>query len=259
MTARPHRARAVVKALVAALGLSLSGCPKDEAPKPLPPREGKLGAQRCSGQPGPKNTVLPVLQRPFDGHYPVLNLFDHDLPLVSDLKPVLEGDKELTYCGIDALGLAEGFSGYAYAMPEGTPIFAAADGEVVRAGPATPFNCVLTHRMVDDQLEVVVEHTTLGSIGYVTHYAHLAKLTVKPGDKVVAGQRVGVAGKSGCATTSALYFEVRRLTGTNSGRPAVVDPYGWDGPGPDPWATHERGAPSLYLWKPGEAPTLKSR
>ena len=138
------------------VSLALSGCPKEEAPR-APPREGKLGAQRCSGQPGPKNPVLPVLQRPFDGHYPVLNLFDHDLPVVSDLKPFVEGDKELTYCGIEALGLAEGFPGYAFAMPEGTPVFAAADGEVVRAGAAPAFNCVLTHRVVDDQLEVDVE------------------------------------------------------------------------------------------------------
>lgn len=236
----------------------LLGCPKDE-PRPPPAREAKLGAQRCSGQPGPKNTVLPVLQRPFDRHYPVLNLFDHDLPLVADLKPVLEGDRELSYCGIDALGLAEGFPGYAFAMPEGTPIFAAADGEVLRAGPAPSFNCVLTHRVVDDQLVVDVEHATLGEIGFITRYAHFATLTVKPGDRVVAGQRLGTAGKSGCATTTALYFEVRRLTGTKSGRPSVVDPYGWDGPGPDPWEADERGAKSLYLWKPGEAPTLKSK
>lgn len=240
------------------VSLALAGCPKEEAAR-APPREGRLGAQRCSGQPGPKNPVLPVLQRPFDGHYPVLNLFDHDLPLVSDLKPFVEGDKELTYCGIDALGLAEGFPGYAFAMPEGTPVFAAADGEVVRAGFAPAFNCVLTHRVVDDQLEVDVEHSTLGNIGYRTHYSHLSKLTVKVGDHVVAGQRVGVAGRSGCATTSALYFEVRRLTGTKDGRSAVVDPYGWDGPSPDPWAQDERGAPSVYLWKPNEAPTLKSK
>lgn len=239
-------------------GLLLFGCPKDDS-RPAPSREARLGAQRCSGQPGPKNELLPVLQRPFDGQYPVLNLFDHDLPIVFDLKPVLEGDRELTYCGIDALGLSEGFAGYAFSMPEGTPIFAAADGEVLRAGPAPSFNCVLTHRVVDDQLVVDVEHATLGEIGFVTRYAHFSKLTVKAGDKVVAGQRLGTAGRSGCATTTALYFEVRRLTGTQSGRPAVVDPYGWDGPGPDPWSVDPRGARSLYLWKPNEAPTLKSK
>jgi hypothetical protein len=39
----------------------------------------------------------------------------------------------------------------------------------------------------------------------------------------------------------------------------VVDPYGWDGPGEDPWANNERGADSVYLWKDGEAPTLKAK
>jgi murein DD-endopeptidase MepM/ murein hydrolase activator NlpD len=239
------------------LPLALTGCQKAEVPRLG--REARLGVQRCSGQPGSHNQVLPVLQRPFDGHYPVLNVFDHDLPIVFDLKPIVEGDKELSYCGIEALGLAEGFRGYAFAMPDGTPVFAAADGEVVRAGPAPAFNCVLTHRMVHDQLEVDIEHPTLGNIGFRTHYSHLSKLTVKVGESVVAGQRIGVAGHSGCATTSALSFEVRRLTGTNDGRPAVVDPYGWDGPSPDPWARDSRGAPSLYLWKPNEAPTLKSK
>lgn len=247
-----------MRRLVTALaGLLLTGCPKEET-RPPPTREGKLGVRRCTGQPGPKNVVLPVLQRPFDGHYPVLNLFDHELPLVVDLKPVVEGDRELTYCGLDALGLAEGFSGYAFEMPEGTPILAAADGEVLRAGPADPFSCVLTRKVVSTQNEVVVEHSTLGEIGFITRSLHLSKVTVKPGDKVVAGQRLGLSGHSGCATTDALTFQVLRMTGTRSGRPTAVDPYGWDGPQPDPWAEDERGAPSLYLWKPGEAPTLKA-
>jgi murein DD-endopeptidase MepM/ murein hydrolase activator NlpD len=239
----------------ATLGL---GCPKEDAAR-APMREGRLGAQRCSGLPSPGNTKLPLLQRPFDGHYPVINLFDHDLPVVADLRPIGEGDKELTYCGIDALGLAEGFSGYAFAIPDGTPILAAADGEVIAAGPAPAFSCPLTKRVVDDQLVVAVEHATLGSIGFITRHAHLSKVVVKVGERVVAGQRLGLSGHSGCATTPALYFEVRRMTGTRTGRPVVVDPYGWDGPGADPWGQHELGAPSVYLWKPNEAPTLKSK
>jgi hypothetical protein len=39
----------------------------------------------------------------------------------------------------------------------------------------------------------------------------------------------------------------------------VVAFYGWDGPGDAPWAKNERGAESLYPWKDGEAPTLKSK
>ncbi|MCU0702311.1 MAG: M23 family metallopeptidase [Myxococcaceae bacterium] len=244
--------------LLAVLVLSAPACKKAE-PVKLPPRDGKLGAQRCSGQAGPKNTVLPLLQRPFDGQFPALNLFDHELPLVSDFKPLVEGDKELTYCGIDALGLAEGFAGYAWSIPVGTPILAPADGVVLKAGVASNFHCVLTHQFVSDQLVVDLEHPTLGDIGFITHFAHLAKVTVKPGDKVVAGQRIGLAGMSGCAVTPATFFQVLRLTGTKTGRPTVVDPYGWDGTATDPWAEHPDGAPSVYLWQPGEAPTLKSK
>ncbi|MCA3012216.1 MAG: M23 family metallopeptidase [Myxococcaceae bacterium] len=244
--------------LLAGVLLAAGACKRDE-PAKLPPRDGRLGAQRCSGQPGPRNPVVPVLQRPFDGQYPALNLFDHDLPLVSDFKPLVEGELELTYCGLDALGLAEGFAGYAWAIPVGTPILAPADGLVLKAGAAPNFHCVLTHQFVSDQLVVDVEHPTLGNTGFITHFAHLSKVTVKPGDKVVAGQRLGLSGMSGCAVTPALFFQVLRLTGTKTGRPTVIDPYGWDGPGKDPWAEDERGAASAYLWQPGEAPTLKSR
>jgi murein DD-endopeptidase MepM/ murein hydrolase activator NlpD len=244
--------------LVAVLLVGGPACKKDE-PVKLPPRDGKLGAQRCSGQPRAGNPTLPVFQRPFDGQHPALNLFDHDLPLVSDFKPLVEGDKELSYCGIDALGLAEGFAGYAWSIPIGTPILAPADGVVLKAGTAPTFHCILTHQMVSDQLIVDLEHPTLGDVGFITHFAHLSKVTVKPGDKVVAGQRIGLAGMSGCAVTPATFFQVLRLTGTKTGRPTIVDPYGWDGPGKDPWAQDERGAPSQYLWQPGEAPTLKSK
>jgi hypothetical protein len=35
-----------------------------------------------------------------------------------------------------------------------------------------------------------------------------------------------------------------------------VDPYGWDSPGPDPWAQHPQGAQSAWLWLPGQAPAI---
>lgn len=247
--------RSAAWALSAAL---LLGACKQDKPQRVATLERPLGAQRCTGRPGPGNTVTPLLQRPFDGQYPVFNLFDHDLPVGGELR-AHGADMELTYCGIQAIGLAEGYAGYAFGMPSGTPVLAAADGEVVAAGTVAPFACPLTMRIVGDQVSVDVRHDTLGGIGYITRYVHLGSVTVKPGDTVVAGQRLGLSGQSGCATQPLLYFEVKRLTGTHSGRPAVVDPYGWDGPGPDPWAQDPRGAPSVYLWKDGEAPTLKAR
>ncbi|MCC6334544.1 MAG: M23 family metallopeptidase [Myxococcales bacterium] len=242
-----------------ALAACLWACPKSDPAPPPPPRDGKLGAQRCSGKPGPKNALKPLLQRPFDGHYPVYNLFDHDLPLPGEIRAAAVADKELTYCGIQALGLAEGYPGYAFGLPAGTPVFAAADGEVIAAGTMAPFACPLTMRLVEDQTSVDLRHDTLGGIGFITRYVHLSKALVKPGDQVVAGQRIGLSGQSGCALQPLLYFEVKRLTGTRTGNPSVVDPYGWDGPGEDPWAQNERGAASMYLWKDGEAPTLKAK
>ncbi len=238
-------------------GLSLGACKKDE-PAVVLRRDGALGAQRCSGRPGPKNRLNPVLQRPFDGQYPVYRLFDHDLPEPRAVDSKRESDTELTWCGLVALGLDDGSTGYAFGLPMDTPVLSAADGEVVSAGVKAPWACARTHRIVDDEQWVEVRHDGLGGVGFLTRYSALSKVVVTSGDKVVAGQRLGLSGQSRCARLPALEFEVLRLTDTRTGRPAVVDPYGWDGPGPDPWAESEHGVRSDWLWIDGEAPTLKS-
>lgn len=45
--------------------------------------------------------------------------------------------------------------------------------------------------------------------GIVTIYAHLSSWSVKPGDKVVVGQPIGVAGCTGYCSGTHLHFEVR--------------------------------------------------
>jgi murein DD-endopeptidase MepM/ murein hydrolase activator NlpD len=237
----------------------LAGCKNEPAPPRVLIKDGTLGAQRCSSKAGPKNPTLKVLQRPFDGQFPVYFLFDHDFPTQGEIHPFSDGDTELTYCGIEALGLANGYPGYAFGTPEGTPVLSAAPGEVIFAGPMPTFMCPFTKKLVNDQLAVDVRHDALGGVGFITRYVHLSKVVVKTGEQVVAGQRLGVSGHSGCTTGDLLFFEVKRLTGTKTGTPTVVDPYGWDGPGKDPWAEHERGAESQYLWMDGEAPTLKAK
>lgn len=242
-------------AICAALLLG-TGC-DEKTSGPAPNRDGRLGKQRCTGQPGAKNKRLPVLDRPFDSHYPVFNLFDHLIP--GAYRPFDPGSKELTYCGLDMLGLAEGYEGYSWGLPPGTPVLAAADGEVVFAGTEPEFFCPLTKTMVQEQKMVEVKHAALGGHGYLTRYRHLGQVLVKVGDQVVSGDRVGLSGKSGCALEPLLYFGVLRLTGTKTRKPTPVDPYGWDGPAADPWAQDAEGAESLYLWKDGEAPTLRGR
>ena len=51
-------------------------------------------------------------------------------------------------------------------------------------------------------------------------YAHLSSYSVKPGDKVIAGQAIGIAGCTGMCTGTHLHFEVR-ISGT------PVDPMRW--------------------------------
>jgi murein DD-endopeptidase MepM/ murein hydrolase activator NlpD len=238
------------------LALTLLACPSEEKKTPLPPRDAPLGARRCSSEPGRKNPRQPVFVRPFDGDFPVFNLFDHQTPGV--FKPFDPGNSELSYCSIDMLGLTEGYEGYSWGLPTGTPIKAVADGEVIHAGADDDFFCVLPEfrRKVSDQLSVRVKHEALG---LVTIYQHLSNIEVKRGDKVTSGQRIGHSGKSGCASEPVFYFGVLKTTDTKTGAPTSVDPYGWDGPRADPWAQDDKGVPSVYLWKDGEAPRLGGR
>jgi murein DD-endopeptidase MepM/ murein hydrolase activator NlpD len=51
--------------------------------------------------------------------------------------------------------------------------------------------------------------------GYVSFYAHLAKITVKNGQKVKAGQVIGTDGWTGDAGSRALHWGVDKLSGQN--------------------------------------------
>ncbi|WP_405091165.1 M23 family metallopeptidase [Micromonospora sp. NBC_01392] len=87
-------------------------------------------------------------------------------------------------------------AGIDFAMPDGTPIRAAASGTVVKAGD------------VGDGYgnSVFVDHHN----GYLTHYAHQSRLLVDVGDRVKAGQVIGYEGATGDATGPHLHFEVHQ-------------------------------------------------
>ena len=72
-------------------------------------------------------------------------------------------------------------------------IYAAFDGEVVASGPYYGYgNCIR------------IKH----AYGLETLYSHQSKNMVKKGDKVKAGQVIGLTGRTGRATTEHLHFEV---------------------------------------------------
>ena len=83
-------------------------------------------------------------------------------------------------------------AGLDFPAPLGTTVRAAASGRVTFASFATGWGLVVT-----------VDHG-----GWKTRYAHLSRATVAVGERVVAGERVGLVGATGVATGPHLHFEV---------------------------------------------------
>ena len=97
---------------------------------------------------------------------------------------------------IDPLG--EGprrHTGIDLASPEGAIVTASAPGVVVFAGLRGGYG-----------LHVEVRHAS----GFVTRYAHLSRIAVRPGELVAGGAPVGLVGHTGRATGPHLHFELWR-------------------------------------------------
>ncbi|ODT06280.1 MAG: hypothetical protein ABS58_12270 [Mesorhizobium sp. SCN 65-20] len=86
-------------------------------------------------------------------------------------------------------------SGADFRAPYGSPARATAAGTVVKAGWNGGYG-----RMVE------IDHGG----GFITRYAHLSKVLVKPNQSVVAGDQIGEIGSSGRSTGPHLHYEVRR-------------------------------------------------
>lgn len=76
----------------------------------------------------------------------------------------------------------------------GTPIYAAAGGVVIHAGPSMGYGNL-----------VEIDHGN----GLVTRYGHTSKLLTKEGDVVLRGQEIAEVGNTGRSTGPHLHFEVR--------------------------------------------------
>ncbi len=85
-------------------------------------------------------------------------------------------------------------AGQDLAGPRGTPIYATAAGTVETAGWMSGYGKV-----------VKIKH----AFGYETVYAHLHRITVKVGDTIERGDRVGDMGNTGRSTGSHLHYEIR--------------------------------------------------
>ncbi|MER6123538.1 transglycosylase family protein [Streptomyces sp. NPDC001795] len=85
-------------------------------------------------------------------------------------------------------------TGVDFPVPTGTSVKAVAAGQVVSAGWGGSFG-----------YQVIIRHAD----GRYTQYAHLSAISVKDGQSVATGQRIGRSGSTGNSTGPHLHFEVR--------------------------------------------------
>ncbi|MEU9609550.1 transglycosylase family protein [Streptomyces sp. NPDC048057] len=96
-------------------------------------------------------------------------------------------------------------TGVDFPVPTGTSVKSVAPGRVISAGWAGSYG-----------YQVVIRHTD----GKYSQYAHLSALTVRSGQQVASGQRIGRSGSTGNSSGPHLHFEVR----TGPGYGADIDP-----------------------------------
>ena len=102
-------------------------------------------------------------------------------PVISDYGATLSGGRN------DGINIA---------TPYGSPIHAAAAGQISYAG----------NELRGYGNLVLIKHDD----GYVTAYAHAERIVVNRGDYVAKGQVIGYSGQTGDVTSPQLHFEIRR-------------------------------------------------
>ncbi|MBM3270923.1 MAG: M23 family metallopeptidase, partial [Candidatus Sericytochromatia bacterium] len=158
--------------------------PKPKAPPPPPKKEApKVAAAGGPPRDGLAQTGKTQFVRPVDGG-----------TVTSKFGPRTLGGKQ------------EFHNGYDIAVPEGTPVKAAAAGKVVETGnqPGGAGNYV------------VIDHGG----GYTTKYFHLSTIGVKEGQMVQQGEEIAKSGNTGRSTGPHLHFEVHK-----DGKPVDPEPY----------------------------------
>jgi murein DD-endopeptidase MepM/ murein hydrolase activator NlpD len=86
--------------------------------------------------------------------------------------------------------------GIDFSAPVGTEIYATGNGTVEMAG----------REFGGYGNEIILDH----GYNYKTLYAHLSRIFVKPGQKVLRGQIIGYVGNTGKSTSPHLHYEVRK-------------------------------------------------
>jgi hypothetical protein len=215
------------------------------------PQAASVPAQlACSGH--ARGTASPFLVSPYAGWASVNSFLDHDNPdyavdgrialangLSADASAGAESDSFPAYWSPKLRQYVnyDGHNGYDFGVSY-QPILAAGDGTVMFAGWNSPDPYAGYGQMV------LIDHHN----GYVTLYGHLSQLEVHKGEKVTAGEEIGISGTTGHSSGPHLHFSVFHNC-------HVTDPYGWTGQGEDPLHQFD-GERAAYLWLPGHEPLI---
>jgi hypothetical protein len=130
-------------------------------------------------------------------------------PVAGTILQTFGGDPE-TYAQFGLIG----HNGIDYGCPVGTPVFAAAAGQVTKI-------------QTDPDgygLHIRIQHPNGTSPEYRTIYAHLSEVNVKLNQKVAQGEVIAKSGNSGFSTTPHVHFELRPEPQQDNGYNGAVDP-----------------------------------
>ena len=150
-------------------------------------------------------TITPTIEIPCDPFSVDFCIIDGHFILQRPIHSPANDLVDETYLyGSTTNGTREPHHGVDIANPSGTPVYAAANGTVVFAGPDKEAIYSPWPNFYGNL--VVIQHKD----HLFTLYAHLSKIDVKANAVVGAGTKIGEVGKTGVAIGSHLHFEVRR-------------------------------------------------
>ena len=198
----------------------------------------KTRAAHCRRLAPQPPTRDPFCSFPSAGAYRVSSYVDHEYPTYAT------NSSTVIFTGQRGSYSYDGHDGTDYAMGQGTPVLAAAGGNVTFAGSQTAY-CWVTKKN-ETALGVIIEHPN----SHRTLYWHLSAISTTVGSAVTAGQKIASSGNTGCSTGAHLHFSVRRNV---SGSYRVTDPYGWQASVAEPCVANNTCAAGEPLWTPPAA------
>lgn len=149
-------------------------------------------------------TITPTVENPCDPLTADYCIAEGHFVLQRPIHPPANDLVDETYLyGSTADGTREPHHGVEFPNQSGTPVYAAANGTVIFAGPDKEAVYSSWPNFYGNL--VVLQHKD----ELFTLYAHLSKIDVKAGQVVGTGTQIGDVGKTGVAIGSHLHFEVR--------------------------------------------------